>query len=133
MGGWGVGDGEWVDGGVGMGWMEGGVGMGWMEGGVGMGWMEGGVGGVGAPTHVHTTAHAHMHAHTHVQKLQMAADMEASMFIMFIMFMHVRACMYMRVCACMHGTLPHTPIPTPHLHPPICHPQGGLPESVKIQ
>ena len=58
----------------------------------------------------------------------MAADMEASMFSMFIMFnMHVCACIcacaYMCMCVCM-GHLPHTHA-HPHPHPPICHPTGG--------
>ena len=53
----------------------------------------GGVWGIGG-----VATHVHMHAHTciHVQKLQMATDMEASMFIMFNMHVHV----------CMHGTPP---------------------------
>ena len=64
--------------------------------------------------------HTCTHAHTHVQKLQMAADMEASMFIMFSMFMHVCACMWM--CVCMGHTDTH-----PYSHLPICHPPGGNP------
>ena len=63
----------------------------------------------------------------------MAADMEASMFSMFSMFnMHVRACV--RVHAYMHGTSPHTPIPTPTpIHPSATPPGGGPPESLKIR
>ena len=81
----------------------------------------------GVPTHVHM--HMHMHTCTciHVYKLQMATNMEASMFIMFNM--HVGVCMH--VCVFMEQP-PHT-----HTHlqpnPPTCHPQGGPLESVKIQ
>ena len=59
----------------------------------------------------------------------MAANMEASMFSMFIMFnMHV--CVYACVCI---GHPPHT-----HTHPNPIHPSanpqgGGPPESVKFQ
>ena len=70
-----------------------------------------------------------MHTHTCIE-LQMAASMEASMFSMFNM--HVRTCV--RVCACMHGTPPHTPIPNPTPIHPSATPQGGGPlESLKIQ
>ena len=58
----------------------------------------------------------------------MAADMEASMFIMFttcLTCMCVRACMCVRVHACMHGTPPHTHT-HPHLHPSIRHPPRGV-------
>ena len=70
--------------------------------------------------HAHTCTCTHMHAHTCI-KLQMAADMEASMFSMFIMFnMHVHVCM----CVCVHGTPPTYPYPPP---PPSTHlpPPGG--------
>ena len=63
--------------------------------------------------------HMHAHVHTHVymyRNLQMATDMEASMFIMFT------TCMYMHACM----GHPHTPIPTlTPIH--TCHPQGGTP------
>ena len=58
----------------------------------------------------------------------MAADMEASMFIMFSMHVGVW-------CMCVHSACDtlHTPTPTlTPIHPPAT-PQGGLPESVKIQ
>ena len=52
----------------------------------------------------------------------MAADIEASMFSMFNMHVRVCVCMCVHVHACMHGTSPHTPIPTPtpstYLPPP---------------
>ena len=79
----------------------------------------------------------HMHAQTCI-KLQMATNMEASMFSMFIMFnMHEHACVHACVCicvhVCMHGTSPHIPIPTPtHIHPSTTTPSGN-PESVKIR
>ena len=91
-----------------------------------MGWgASGGMGGV--PRHVHT----HVHARTrtkredkHVRKLQMAATMEAAMFIMF----NMHACVCARACACMHahvrGGCPH---PTP---PPPTHPPGGVPPQI---
>ena len=54
---------------------------------------------------------------------------------MFSMFnMHLRACVHMHVCAYMHGTHPHTPIPTPTPIHPSATPQGGGPrESLKIR
>ena len=55
----------------------------------------------------------------------MATDMEASMFSMFNM--HVRACMC--VHACMHGTLPYTPIPTTTPIHPSTTPQGVDPQN----
>ena len=79
----------------------------------------------------------HMCTCIHVQKLQMAADMEASMFIMFNM--HVCACLCVRVhvCACMHACacvhmcacMGHPPYTHTHAHPhsPTCHPPGGTP------
>ena len=79
----------------------------------------------GVPTFTHT------HTHTCIE-LQMAASMEASMFSMFNM--HVCACVCMRMRACMHGTLPHTPIPTlTPIHPSATPPGGGPPESLKIR
>ena len=65
----------------------------------------------------------------------MATDMEASMFSMFSMFnMHVRACVCICVHACIYGTLPHTPIPTPTpIHPSATRQGGGPPESLKIR
>ena len=59
----------------------------------------------------------------------MAADMEASTFIMFNMHacVHVCAC----TCMCVHGTLPTHPYPLPP-HPPICHPQGDPQNQSKL-
>ena len=91
----------------------------------------GGVGGHGGCLHTCTHACACMHMHTctciHVQKLQMATNMEAYMFIMFNM--HVHACMHVCMCASM-GHSPTHPYPPPP-HPPP--PKGGPLESVKIQ
>ena len=55
------------------------------------------------------------------------------MFSMISMFnMHVCACMHVHVCV--HGTPPHTLIPTPTpMHPSATPPGGGPPESVKIR
>ena len=58
----------------------------------------------------------------------MAADMEASMFSMISMFnMHVCACV--RVHVCVHGTSPHTPIPTPTPMHPSATPQAVDPQN----
>ena len=90
-----------------------------------MGWgASGGMGGV--PRHLHM----HVHARTrtkredkHVRKLQMAATMEAAMFIMF----NMHACVHTRACACVHvrapahvcGGHPHPTSPSPtHPHTP---------------
>ena len=101
-------------------------------------WVEGVWGHLGAwRVSPHACTCMHMHAHTciHVYKLQMAADMEASMFIMFSMFnMHVHACMC--ACMCVHMCMvhPQQPYTHSHPHPPICHPlQGESLESVKIR
>ena len=94
-----------------------------------MGWGHLGAWG-GVPRHVHT----HVHARTctkcedkHVRKLQMAATMEAAMFIMF----NMHACVCARVCACVSvhvcGGYPH-PTPPPPTHPP---PRGVLPQISK--
>ena len=59
-----------------------------------------------------------------------------SMISMFNMHVHacVRACMCMHVHVCVHGTPPHTPIPTPTpMHPSATPPGGGPPETVKIR
>ena len=82
------------------------------------------LGAWGVSTHAFT--HMHMHTHTCI-KLQMAADMEASMFSMFIMFnMHVCVCACVCVCVhvCVHGTPPTHPYPP---SPPSTHlpPPGG--------
>ena len=48
------------------------------------------------------------------------------MFSMFSMFnMHVRACVHVHVHVCVHGTSPHTLIPTPTpIHPSATPPRG---------
>ena len=82
-------------------------------------------GGVPTCTHVHARTCTHTHTHTCIE-LQMAASMEASMFSMFNM--HVRACVRVRVRAYMHGTPPHTLIPTPTpIHPSATPPGGWTP------
>ena len=93
--------------------------------------VSGGMGGVPTCTHTHAHARTCTHTHTHTCiELQMAASMEASMFSMFNM--HVRACV--RVRAYMHGTPPHTLIPTPTpIHPSATPQGGGPPESLKIR
>ena len=100
-----------------------------------MGWgASGGMGGV--PRHMHMHVHActrTKHEDKHVRKLQMAATMEAAMFIMF----NMHACVCARVCTCicvhahMYGGCPH-PMPPLPTHPPT--PQRGYPpKSVKTR
>ena len=58
--------------------------------------------------------------------------MEASMFIMFNM--HVHVCVYasIHVYVCLHGAL-HIPTPThTPIHPPHLPPRGVTPKSVKM-
>ena len=57
----------------------------------------------------------------------MAADMEASMFSMFNM--HVRACVYMHVHVCMHGTAPTYPYPPPSPSTYLPPPRGVYPQN----
>ena len=89
----------------------------------------------GVPTCTHTHAHARTRTHTHTHtciELQMAASMEASMFSMFNMHVRacVRACLCVRVHAYMHGTPPHTLIPTPTpIHTSATPPGGGDPRN----
>ena len=61
-------------------------------------------------------------------QLQMATNMEAPMFIMFNIHLGV----YMHVHVCAWCTPPHTDTHPNPIHPPA-NPQGGTPESVKIQ
>ena len=77
------------------------------------------LGAWGVSPHACTCMCMPTHAHTHTCiKLQMAANMEASMFSMFRMFnMHVLVCVHACACVCAWDT-PHIPIPTPICHPP---------------
>ena len=78
----------------------------------------------GVPRHMHMHVHARTrtkHEDKHVRKLQMAATMEAAMFIMF----NMHAC----VCTCAHAWgCPH-PTPPPPTHPPT--PRGVPPQISK--
>ena len=74
-------------------------------------------------------AHMHIYSHTyiHLYELQMATDMEASMFSMFSM--HVGVWMHVCACLCVHSawdtpTYPHPPSPQSTQLP---HLQGGTP------
>ena len=102
-------------------------------------WVGGHLGAWGVSLDMCTCTCMHTHARNtkdkHVRKLQMAATMEAAMFIMFNMHACVCAC----ACACMHahvhahmcGGCLH-PTPPPQTHPPT--PQGGYPPKlVKMQ
>ena len=118
--------------GVGGGWMGcrgwGVGGWGCRDGGVGMGWMEGGVGGVGAPTHVHTTAHAHMYRNCK----WLLTWRHPCLSCLSCLCMCVHVC----TCVCVHACMGHSPThpypPPTYIHPSVT-PRGGLPESVKIQ
>ena len=99
-----------------------------MRGGAG-GWgVSGASRGMGvSPTHAYACTCMHMHIRTciHVQKLQMAADMKASMFSMISMFnMHVHVCVHACACVCAWD-IPHTPLPTPTPIHPSATPPGG--------
>ena len=76
---------------------------------------EGVSGGMGVSPHACT----HMYTHVYIYRnLQISADMEESMFIIFT------TCMYMHACMCAGmGHPPHTHT-HPHSHPPIPHLQG---------
>ena len=90
-------------------------------------WLWGGgrwVGGIwghgGCPTcmHIHTCTctYTHAHAHKHMYRNCKWPPTWRHPCLSCL------TCMCMCVHACMHGTSPHTPIPTPT---PICKPQGG--------
>ena len=86
-------------------------------------WMDGGGGGWGVPP-----THVHIHAHVkHDNFMQMATPIGGIPGIPYdIICTCVCVCMHVHMCG---GTL--SPPPTP-IHP-APHPQGGPPESVKIQ
>ena len=97
-------------------------------------WLEGCQGHLRAwesVPHTCTCMHMHMHICTfiHVVKLQMAADMEASMISMFNMHVHVCMCACVYVCI---GYFSHTSIPTPTpIHPSATPPGGWTPKISK--
>ena len=72
-------------------------------------------GGMEVSLHMCTCMCMHTCTCIHVKKLQMATDMEASMFIMFNMHMGVWVHVCMHVCAWYMG------------HPSHTHPQPSLP------
>ena len=106
--------------------------------GCGGGWMEVGDGWGVPPTHVymHTHACTCTHAHTHVLNMIISCKwlppLGESLGIRYDAI-HACVCMYMHACTCMYmcvgGTLSLPPAP---IHPPPS-PQGGPPESVKVQ
>ena len=82
----------------------------------------------GVPTCTHTHAHSRTCTHTHTHtciELQMPPAWRHPC-LACLTCMCVRACVRVRVHAYMHGTPPHTLIPTPTPHPPICHPPRGV-------
>ena len=100
----------------------------------GGGWMlVGGDWGV-PPTHVHMHVHACTHTHAHVVNMIISCKWLPPLGeYLGIPYDVIHVCMCMFVCACMcmwvGCTLSPPPIP---IHPPP-HPQGGPPESFKIQ
>ena len=93
-------------------------------------WMGGHLGACGVSPHTHTCMHMHTRTFIHVKKLQMAANMEASMFSMFNM--HVCVCMHACECMCVCTCIGHPPThpyqpPPPSTHLPL--PQGVHPQN----
>ena len=97
------------------------------------GWVYGGGGWLGdAPTHVHMHTHTCTHTHAHACMVNMIksckwlppTDLGEILGIPYDVI---------HVCTCMHGMCWGTlsPPPPPSTHPST--PQGGPPESVKIQ
>ena len=90
---------------------------------------SGGIGGIATCMHMHAYAHTCTHTHVYMYRnLQMAADMEASMFILFTTCLCMHMCMHTHVHACLHGTPPHTNT-HPHPNPPTHHPPRGDPQN----
>ena len=96
----------------------------------------GGWGGIwghgGVPTHMHMYAHTHTRTHPHLYMyrnckwpLTWRHPCLACLACLTCMCMH--ACI--RVCVCIHGTSPHTPIPTPTPIHPSATPQGVDPRN----
>ena len=96
------------------------------EGAGGWGGVWGYLGAWGVSPHACTHTRTHAHAHTHMYGIAKATSKKASMFSMFNM--HGRACVCVRmwVCVYVHGTSPHTPIPTPTPIHPSATPPGGV-------
>ena len=101
------------------------------------GWGVGGWGLLGgAPTHVHVYAHMRMHAHARVVNMIISCKWPPPLgeYLGFPMMSYVRvhacACIHACACACVWEAPSHHPPPT-STHLPT--PQGGPPESVKIQ
>ena len=83
--------------------------------------------------------HTHMHMQAHVRMLNMIISCKwlpplgESLGIPYDVI-HVCACMCMRACVCMCTCVGGTFSPPPYPHPPtLLTPQGGPPESLKIQ
>ena len=83
----------------------------------------------GVSTHMHMHAHAHTHTHAHLYMYRNCKwpptwrhPCLACLACLTCMYVHVCIC----VCMCMHGTPPHTPIPTP-IHPSATPPGKWTP------
>ena len=95
------------------------------------GWVDGGGGWLGVAPH--TCAHAHMHTHAHACMVNMIISCKWPLPLgesMGISYDVICMCECMHACACV-GAPSHHPHPNTPTHPPT--PQGGPPESVKIQ
>ena len=97
---------------------------------LGRGQVGGGCLGAWGYPHIHAYACTHMYTCIEITNGHPHGGIHVYHFYnMFTTCMGVcmHACMHMHACACMHGTLSHTPIPMPTpIHPPAT-PQGETP------
>ena len=104
----------------------------------GMGrWVDRGGGWLGGVPHTCAHAHACTHAHACVVNMIISCKwlppLGESMEIPYDVIC-MCACMHVHACACMCTCVGGTPSPPPTpIHPPPHPPEGGPPESVKIQ
>ena len=98
--------------------------------GVGGWWMLVG-GGWGCPPHMCTCTHTHMHAHACVVNMVISCKWPPPLGkSLGIPYDVICACVHMHACVCMWMWVWCTPSAPPT---PSTHPQGGPPESFKIQ
>ena len=101
------------------------------------GGLMGAGGGWGCPPHTCTCTHMHTHMHAHACVVNMVISCKWPPPLgksLGIPYDVIQACMHMCMlaCMCMCMWVGCTPSPPPP-HPPTPHPQGGPPESFKIQ
>ena len=97
-------------------------------------WMGGHLGHGGVSPHTWTSMHMHACTHTHLYMYRNCKWQPTWRHpcLACLTCMCVRA--FVCVHACLHGTAPNTPIPTPTpIHPSATPPGGGPPESLKIR